>query len=273
MVMAQAMAGEVAAGMGQAPAPAPAMTDRLAAPPWRLLLNAVGSPREAAGKARKLVTAVAGLANGAALSDRLGRLRGLGYMDEVPTRLQLVVGSLDMLRFWIAPAARDYYQSKGIDFRFHQLLRVLDDPASMIDPTGFLSARDVIIGHVMQVVHANPRYDLELLASFEDGLAEMESQVVAMLAGSHPRARSIGAIVEDPDYHARLLEYVRAFRRDPGASAPVRENVEASGHLSRVERVFGTLPSSLRYFSKMPRTVLGAVRHLATVRTFPFHLV
>ena len=109
----------------------------------------------------------------------------------------------------------------------------------MIDPTGFLSARDVIIGHVMQVVHANPRYDLELLASFEDGLAEMESQVVAMLAGSHPRARSIGAIVEDPGYHARLLEYVRAFRRDPAARAPGRGHVSAPGPPSRLERGCG----------------------------------
>jgi len=33
-----------------------------------------------------------------------------------------------------------------------------------------------------------------------------------MIAGTHPRARSIGAIIEEPDYHARLLEYVREFR-------------------------------------------------------------
>jgi hypothetical protein len=253
-------------------APAGELTDRLAAPPWRLLLDAVGSPRHAAAKARRFARALGGYLDGAALHSRLQRLRGLGYMAEVPTRLQLAVGAIDMLRFWIAPASADYYRGKGIDFTFHQVLRFLDDPASLVDPTGFLSARDVIIGHVMQVVHANPRYDLELLASFEDGLAEMEAQTAAMLDGSHPRARSIGAIVEDPDYHARLLEYVRAFRRDPSAAAPLRENVEASSHFARIERVFGTLPGALRYFGKMPRTLLGAARHLRQVKTFPFEL-
>ena len=44
-----------------------------------------------------------------------------------------------MLRFWIVPAAEDYYQQKGIDFRFHQLLRFLDDPASLVDPIGLFS--------------------------------------------------------------------------------------------------------------------------------------
>ena len=247
--------------------------DRLAAPPWKLLLDALGSPRTAAAKARRFARAVAGYVDGAALGDRLERLRKLGYMDQVPTRLQLVVGAVDMLRFWIVPASEDYYRQKGIDFTFHQVLRFLDDPASLVDPTGFLSARDVIIGHVMQVVHANPRYDLELLASFEDGLAEMEAQTAAMVAGTHPRARSIGAIVEDPGYHERLLEYVRAFRRDPSAAAPLRENVEASSHFARIEQVFGTLPGALRYFSRMPRDLPGAVRHLSTVKTFPFDLV
>mgnify|MGYP000432097829 CR=1 FL=1 len=34
------------------------------------------------------------------------------------------------LRFFIAPAAADYYDSKGINFNFHQLLRFLDQTAS-----------------------------------------------------------------------------------------------------------------------------------------------
>ena len=118
-----------------------------------------------------------------------------------------------MLRFVIEPGARDYYAQQGISFGFHQLLRVLDDPVSMIDPTGFLSERDTIVGHVMQVVHLNPIYDLQLLQMFADGLDELERQVEAMVAGTHPRQRTIGAIVEDPDYHARLLDYVRALPR------------------------------------------------------------
>ncbi|MDG2305742.1 MAG: hypothetical protein P8R42_14085 [Candidatus Binatia bacterium] len=45
----------------------------------------------------------------------------------------------------IEPAARDYYEQKGISFGFQQLLRVLDDRVSIIDPTGFLSDRDTIV--------------------------------------------------------------------------------------------------------------------------------
>ena len=207
-------------------------TARTTQPALRLLADAAGSPAELALKLRRLLTAVAGYGDGGELDRRLARLVDRGYLapDRVPTRLQMAVGAIDMLRFWISPAAAQYYASKGIHFGFHQVLRVLDDPASMIDPTGFFSAADVIIGHLMQVVHANPRYDLELLDAHADGLAELERQVRAMLDGSHPRGRSIGAIVEDPDYHRRLLDYVVAFRADPSTLAPVRENVVADPH-------------------------------------------
>lgn len=203
-----------------------------------------------------------------ALDARLRRLQSLGLIEQVPNRTQLIVGSIDMLRFWIAPAAAEYYASKGIDFRFHQLLRFLDDPAGLVDPTGFLSARDVIIGHVLQVVHANPAYDLQLLESHEHGLEELEAQTLAMLDGTHPRATSIGAIVEEPDYHARLLEYVRQYRRDRTVRAPVRENI-ANPRWARVEATFGTLPAAMRYFAALPSAPLGAALHLQRVREFP----
>ncbi len=244
-------------------------TARLEASPWRLIRQAAGGPRALAAKVRRLGTALAGYVDGRALDDRLERLQQLGLIETVPTRLQLVVGAVDMLRFWIVPAAQDYYAQQGIDFRFHQLLRFLDDPASLVDPTGFLSQRDVIIGHVMQVVHANPCYDMELLCSFEGGLEEMQRQVEAMLAGTHPRAASIGAIVEDPGYHQRLLAYVREFRANPASPPPVRDNVQASPRFAAVERAFGTLPGAMRYFARLPTTPLAAARHLATVRAFP----
>jgi hypothetical protein len=204
---------------------------------------------------------------------RLRRLQELGYIAEIPTRIQRIVGALDMLRFFIVPCAADYYRSKGINFYFHTLLRFLDDPASIIDPTGFNSTRDTIIGHVLQVVHANPDYDLQLLDSFPDGLHEMEAQVEALLAGTHPRAASILATVEDPDYHRRLLEHVREFRRRrPTSASLVRENILSDDRFRLLERTFGELPRAMRYFSKLPTTPLAAARHLLTVREFPVHL-
>ncbi len=244
---------------------------RTSEPAWKLMLQAAGTPRQMAGKIRRLGSAIAVYARGQELDGRLERLKRLGYIDTVPTRLQLVVGSADMLRFWIVPAAEDYYEAQGIDFNFHQVLRFLDEPASLVDPTGFLSTVDNIIGHLMQVVHANPTYDLQLLESHEGGLEELEKQVEQMLEGTHPRTRSIGAIVEDPGYHERLLGYVRDYIRDRDAEAPLRDNV-TSERFAPIERTFGTLPAAMRYFAKLPRTPLAAARHLLTVNEFPLAL-
>jgi len=247
-------------------------TVRTSAPPWRLLRDALGGPALVRDKTLRFAKLLAAYTRAHELDERLRRLERLGYVTRAPTRLQLAVGAADMLRFFIVPAAEDYYASKGISFTFHQLLRFLDDPASVADPTGFLAGRDVVIGHLMQVVHANPAYDLQLLESYDDGLAELESQVESMLAGTHPRVVSIGAIIEDPDYHARLLTFVRAFREDRRAPPPIRENFAGRPDLARVERTFGTLPAAMRYIAKLPSTATGAALHLLTVKRFPIEL-
>ena len=239
---------------------------------WSLLRNAAGTPHDLAQKTLRLASTLAGYANSAALDARLARLGELGYIEHVPTRLQLVVGSVDMLRFWISPAAAEYYASRGIHFGFHQVLRILDEPASMVDPTGFLSSVDNIIGHLMQVVHANPTYDLQLLESHDGGLEELERQVASMIEGTHPRATSIGAIVEEPDYHARLLAYTREYMQHRDADAPIRDNVATEPRWREIERTFGTLPRAMEYFAKLPTRPLAAALHLLTVRELPSHL-
>lgn len=247
---------------------------RLSASAPRLLVQAIGDRAQIAGKLRRLAATAALYVDRREIPARLDRLRAVGYVDVAPTRLQLVFGGLDMLRFVIAPAARDYYRHKDISFAFHSLLRLLDDPVSMIDPTGFLSERDTIIGHVMQVVHLNPIYDLQLLEAFEDGLAELERQVRAMIAGTHPRARTIGAIVEDPGYHARLLDYVVRFRSDRAAAPPVRQeqSLRADPVFAAAERTFATLPGFLRYCARLPRSPLALAARLVATDRFPVEL-
>jgi hypothetical protein len=225
-----------------------------------------------AGKLRRLASALAAYADGAALDARLERLKALGYVERVPSRLQILVGTIDMFRFFIEPAAADYYRQQGIDYSFHQLLRFLDEPASMVDPTGLLSTADNIIGHVMQVVHANPAYDLQLLDSHEGGLDALERQVEQMIAGTHPRAASIGAIVEEPDYHARLLDFVREFKARRDVDAPLRDNVAADPRFRELNQTFGTVPRALAYFAKLPDRPLPAAWHLLTVRELPREL-
>lgn len=223
-------------------------------------------------KAARLGRVLGRYRSGRGARDRLVRLHRLGLVERIPTRVQLAVGSMDMMRFFINPAAADYYASRGIDYWLHLALRFLDDPSSLADPVGLFSSRDVIIGHLMQVVHANPLYDLQLLSAVDDGLDALEAQLEAMLAGTHPRARSIGAIVEEPDYHARLLAYVRAWRRDPTVPAPVRSNIVASPVFSEMERTFGSLTTSMRYFCRLPADPLDAIVHLRRVTAFPSHL-
>lgn len=234
--------------------------------------QAIGGPVDFAQKLERLAHTLRGYANDAELERRLERLVAAGIIDQAPTKVQLFVGAADMLRFWISPAAAEYYASMGIDYGFHQVLRFLDEPSSVTDPVGFFSSKDGIIGHLMQVVHANPHYDLELLGMWDDGLDELERQIEEMLSGTHPRQASIGAVVEEPDYHARLLDYTRSFKKDPHAMPPVRSNVAANAHWQDVERTFGSLRTSMRYFCRLPTNPMEAAWHLLVVKQFPAHL-
>lgn len=238
--------------------------------PLTLLRRTLGDRKTIRGKVERAGYALANYANPKRIEDRLNNLRALGYIGGLPNRTQFVFGSLDMFRFFIIPCAADYYRSKNITFSFHALLRFLDDPASMMDPTGFMSHRDAIIGHLMQVTHADPIYDLQLLAAIPDGLDELEKQLLQILDGTHPRAESIGAIIEDPHYHQRLLEHVREFRADPAACKPLlRDNVANNPHFAAIAETFGDLPSAIGYFASLPDRPGAALRRLLRTRQFP----
>lgn len=245
-------------------------TARMRAHPIRLIASALGGPRQIAGKLRRLGQTARLYLSPSEIPTRLANLESIGLIDRRPTRLQILFGGIDMLRFMIEPAARDYYEQRGISFGFHQLLRFLDDPVSMFDPTGFLSMRDTIIGHVMQVVHFDPVYDLQLLSQFPDGLDELEGQLEAVLDGTHPRADSLGAIVEEADYHPRLLDYVRRFRRDPDAAPMKRQAQTLRGdpEFAAAEETFATLPGFIDYCCRLPRAPRQLARRLIAVRRF-----
>ena len=247
-------------------------TDRLTERPWKLLADALGPPDAWLGKGQRFASLLAAYGKGDEIDRRMDRLRACGVIADIPTRVQLVVGAIDMLRFWISPAAADYYRSQGISYTFHQVLRFLDEPASLADPIGLLSSADGIIGHLMQVVHANPLYDVQLLQMFADGLDELERQLVEMTEGRHPRQRSIGAIVEEADYHPRLLQWLRAYRRDPQVPPPLRSNIAAQADYQRLETVFGAMTTTFRYFCRLPKEPVQVLLHLRRVKSFPWDL-
>jgi hypothetical protein len=242
--------------------------------PLRLLRRALGDRRAIAGKLARIGRTLRLWRDRGELERRIGALDARGFLAAGPTRAQIFFGGLDMLRFVITPAARDYTREKGLSFAFHQLLRILDDPMSMLDPTGLLSDRDTIVGHLMQVVHLDPVYDLQLIQMFPDGLEDLERQVEAMVAGTHPRQRTIAAIVEEPDYHERLLDYVRRYRRDPQTPALRRrgQTLWADPVFAAAARTFATLPGFMAYCCSLPRGSLGLARRLLSVRAFPLEL-
>ncbi len=236
---------------------------------WTLIRRTIGDRKALRGKVERAGYALANYAFPRRIEGRLQRLQELGYVERIPNRTQMIFGSLDMFRHFIVPCAADYYRSKDITFAFHALLRFLDDPASMMDPTGFMSHRDAIIGHLMQVTHADPIYDLQLLSAHEDGLDQLERQVEQMIDGTHPRAESIGAIIEDPDYHRRLLQHVREFRADPTHCRPLlRENVESNPHFAEIAEVFGSLYTTIEYFASLPERPLAALLRALRSRSF-----
>lgn len=248
-------------------------TPRLAKSPLTLLRDALGPASGWPGKGQRLVELLRVYGQGELLRTRLQTLHKLGVIERIPTTVQLVTGAIDMLRFWISPAAADYYKQQGLNYGFHQLLRFLDEPASLGDPIGLLSTQDGIIGHLMQVVHANPLYDVQLLQMYDDGVGELVRQLESMLRGDHPRARSIGAIVEEADYHERLLAFLRAYQRDPTTPPILRKNIDAQSPFAPLEKIFGSMTGSMRYFTRLPESPAAAIVHLVTVRDFPWALV
>ncbi|MCA9628641.1 MAG: hypothetical protein KC766_13275 [Myxococcales bacterium] len=246
-------------------------TQRLTASPLHLLREALGDRQAIERKLSRAARTGRLWLDSEELERRMRCLEEAGYVVQRPTRVQLLFGALDMLRFVIVPAARDYYGKQGIDFNFHQVLRFLDDPVSLMDPTGILSERDTIIGHLLQVTHLNPIYDLQLMDMWGDGLAELERQVADMVAGTHPRARTIAAVIEDPGYHRRLLDYVRRYRADRRVPDLVREQatIRADEHFAAAERTFATLPGYLEYCRRLPDEPATLTLRYLTVRRFP----
>ncbi len=230
----------------------------------RELLQRALAGGDLSGKLRRMGRKLAAFVDLDALDARLARLQRAGVIDEIPGRWQLVAGAVDMLRFWVVPAAASDHEVQQQSFAFYQLLRFLAEPASILDPIGLFTDRDGIVGHLIGVAHNNPQYDLQLLLMFDRGVDELVRQLDALLAGTHPRAAVIRAILDEPDYPARLRAYVEVWRRDP--ARPFLRGAAVAGD---AERTFANVTVTVRYMNRLPRTALGALRHLATTRTLP----
>ena len=241
-------------------------TDRLKQHPLKLMLRAIGSPPVIINKIYRLAITLFNTFYLPNQQKRLQRLMDIGFIEKIPSQKQLWFGAYDAFRFFISPGAASYYKTRKINFTFHQLLRFLNDPSGIADPIGIRVPRDTIICHLLEVVHANPVYDLQLLDQFEDGLSEMEKQTQQMLDATHVRHHSIMAITEDKNYHPRLLDYVKIYRANPAAKQMVRASGMARNnpYFLLAECTFGTLPASFRYFNRLPNNFSKLWKHATT---------
>jgi hypothetical protein len=248
---------------------------RLQEKPLKLMLRALGGPKELALKLWRMAESLALIVNVPESTRRLKKLKALGYTEHLPNHAQLIVGSFDQLRFYIVPAAYDFYESIGINFNFHQLLRILDDPVAVMDPIGIRTSKNGIIGHLLQVVHTSPLYDLQLLRMWDDGLDEMEKQTAQMINGTHPRYRQITAVNEDPNYFVRLLDYIRRFKASLDENEPFERRSGVAQYefmFLLAEYQFRSLPGFLRYAGRLPSGWGALMRHYRRTQKLDYRL-
>ena len=194
---------------------------------------------------------------------RLERLRDHGHLAEIPSEWQILQASYDMMTGFIMPSNAEFYRHYDQNMYWLQFLRVIDEPSTMMDPTGLAVSSDMLIQHLMHVVHTSAGYDVGLLHMFPGALDELESQLEAYVGGVHPRQTAIADLLEKPDYPERLLAAVRKYREDPVRHWEVTtyETPEGCEELFDfgIER-YGTLGRLLNYALTLPKTPWGSVR-------------
>lgn len=178
---------------------------------------AAGSPAAMVRKTRDLGHTVVTLLNPRERARRMTRLQRAGLMGEAPTTWQLVQGAHHMMMGFILPSNLAFYEHYEQDHNWQQLLRFLDEPSAMADPIGLGISKQMLISHLIQVVHTSAGYDVALLLMFEDGLPCLRAELQQLVAGTHPRQAAIEAILERADYPERLLAALDRFEADPEA--------------------------------------------------------
>lgn len=190
-------------------------------PPWlgrsqaALLGDVLFGGRPWWGRVTQLGALISGLLRPSVVRGRLERLIHLGHIQLAPSLAQLLVASRDQMFLGAVEETRLFYASQGIPWTSHNLRRMISGPATLLDPLGLFSPRDAIVEHLLQTFHRHPVYDLVLLRAHEGGVEEAARQARLVAEGQHPHQRALGSLIEDGAYHARLVDEIAAFQRDP----------------------------------------------------------
>ncbi len=194
---------------------------------------------------------------------RIARLIDAGSVERRPTEWQLLLGAWHMMFGYILPSNKEFYEHYEVGHWWHQLIRVLDDPSIMLDPIGLGISQEVLITHLIQVVHSSAGYDVVLLQMFDGGLASLREQLVAVQQGTHPRQATIESLVENPDYPAQLLAALDRFEADPETHWRVDTLPAPQGCEARFDwgiETFGTPGRLFAYSCGLPPTAGASLR-------------
>jgi len=218
---------------------------------------AVGTGEELKNKLINAWRTIATTFNRTERRRRLECLKAQGHLEEIPSEWQILLASYDMMTGFIVPSNAQFYEHYDQNMYWLQFLRVIDEPSTMMDPTGLAVSPEMVIQHLMHVVHTSAGYDVALLHMFPGAIEELEKQLSEYVAGVHPRQDAIADLVERPDYQERLLEAVRKYREDPDTYWEVTTYETPEG----CEELFdfgiaryGTLGRLLTYALSLPKS-------------------
>lgn len=183
--------------------------------PLHQLSAAIGTPREVRRKLGDAMRTLLTLLDRDEQHRRYARLQARGLAGPRPSDWQLWLAAWHMLRAYLLPSNIEFYEAYGRSHWWAQVLRFLDEPSAMLDPIGLGISRDMVVSHLVQVVHASAGYDVALLCMFDDGVEELRAQLEQLVDGTHPRQEALDLIVEREDYHRALLDALHRWEQDP----------------------------------------------------------
>ncbi len=230
---------------------------------FNALRAAAGGPRDLVRKLGEVVVTARTLLDRRERRARLRRLVDAGLVHHEPTDWQMWLATHHMMFGYILPSNLEFYEHYEVPHWWHQLLRAVEAPATMMDPIGLGISEDVLRTHLVQVVHASAGYDVALLCMFEGGLDRLREALQQVIAGVHPKQATIQALLERDDYPARLLEAVDRFAVDPERhwrcdTVPAPEGCETLFDWG-IE-TFGSPGRLMAYAVSLPETPMASLR-------------
>ena len=229
----------------------------------RELKAATGGPRTFARKLKRAGTTARRMLDRSEREVRIARLQKHGIVGDAPNDWQLVQGAWHMMFGYILPSNEEFYEHYEQGHWWHQLMRVLEEPATMMDPIGFGLEQQTLLTHLVEVVHASAGYDVALLFMWDDGITRLRDQLQQVVDGTHPRQARIEALLEHPDYPARLLQALDHYEADPAANWRVHTVPAPEGCDALFDwgiDTFGSPGRLFEYCHTLPPTVGSSVK-------------